>query len=86
LRASRVLAAADVLVAPSDADRDVLGLARRDAERLSLDEATPERLIALVGEGLKVACLITAPPDPAALRTYAEAGLEIEVLLAAPEA
>jgi siroheme synthase-like protein len=86
LRASRVLAAADVLVVPPDADRDVLGLARRDAERLSADEATPERLIALVGEGLKVACLITAPPDPAALRTYAEAGLEIEVLLAAPEA
>ena len=85
LRASRVLAAADVLVVPPDADRDVLGLARRDAERLSLDEATPERLIALVGEGLKVACLITAAPDPTALRAYAEAGLEIEVLLAAPQ-
>jgi len=85
LRASRVLAAADVLVVPPDADRDVLGLARRDAERLSLDEAAPERLIALVGEGLKVACLITATPDPAALRAYAEAGLEIEVLLAAPQ-
>lgn len=85
LRASRVLAAADVLVVPADADRDVLGLARRDAERLEPDEATPERLIALVGEGLKVACLITAAPDPAALRAYAEAGLEVEVLLAAPQ-
>ncbi len=85
LRASRVLASADVLVVPTDADRDVLGLARRDAERLEPEAATPERLIALVGEGLKVACLITAAPDAAALRAFAEAGLEIEVLLAAPQ-
>lgn len=85
LRASRVLASADVLVVPTDADREVLGLARRDAERLEPEAATPERLIALVGEGLKVACLITAAPDAAALRVFAEAGLEIEVLLAAPQ-
>ncbi|MDP1618924.1 NAD(P)-dependent oxidoreductase [Phenylobacterium sp.] len=85
LRASRVLAAADVLVVPPDVDREVLGLARRDAERLEPDEATPERLIALVGEGLKVACLITAAPDPDALRAFAESGLEVEVLLAAPQ-
>ncbi len=86
LRASRALAAADVLVIPQNADPEILGMARRDAERLTGEAASPDQLIDLARQGLKVVSLITALPDPAALRAYAESGLAVEVMLAAPEA
>lgn len=86
LRASRALAAADVLVIPQDADPGILGMARRDAERLTGEAASPDHLIDLARQGLKVVSLITALPDSAALRAYAESGLAVEVMLAAPEA
>lgn len=84
LRASRALASADVLVAPPDADPDILGMARRDAERLPFAEAAPERLIALAAEGLKVVRLVTAPPEPDEVAAYAASGCAVEVMLAAP--
>ncbi len=84
LRASRALAAADVLVIPPDADPEILGMARRDADRLPGEAASPDQLINLARQGLKVVSLITVLPDAAALRAYAESGLAVEVMLAAP--
>jgi len=84
LRASRALSSADVLIVPADADPDIVGMARRDAERLSPEAATPERLIELAGEGLKVVRLLTAAPDPAEVAAYAASGCAVEVMLAAP--
>ena len=59
LKAARALAAADVLVADADASPEVLGLARRDAERL--DPQPVARLAELAGQGLTVARLVTSP-------------------------
>ena len=81
LRASRALASADVLVADADVDPGVLGLVRRDAERL----APTADLIALARAGGQVVRLITAVPDKASILALIEAGIEVEVLLAAPE-
>ncbi|MDP3852788.1 bifunctional precorrin-2 dehydrogenase/sirohydrochlorin ferrochelatase [Phenylobacterium sp.] len=85
LRASRALAAADVLVADTDADPDILSLARRDAERLAPDAATPDRLIALAASGLRVVRVICGPPSDADLQALAAAGAATEVLSAAPD-
>lgn len=84
LRASRALASADVLVIEPGADRDILGQARRDAERLAPAEATPERMIALAREGKRVVRLVTGPVAPADVQKLAAGGAPVEVLLAAP--
>jgi len=84
LRASRALAAADVLAADEDAHPDVLSMARRDASRLPVAEASSERLVELARQGLRVVRLITSPPSPADLRAVRDAGVRVEVLLAAP--
>ncbi|MGR4862798.1 NAD(P)-dependent oxidoreductase [Caulobacter sp. LARHSG274] len=86
LRAVRALSAADVLVADDGADPDVLALVRRDVQRLSLDEAGAERLIALAGEGRQIVRLIVAPVDPTAIQALAAAAVAVEVLMAAPAA
>jgi precorrin-2 dehydrogenase/sirohydrochlorin ferrochelatase len=78
LRAARALAAADVLACDAEAHRDVLALARRDAERLEAPSA--ERLAALVAEGLTVARLVTDPAWRAEQAALAEAGVTTEVL------
>lgn len=85
LRASRALAAADVLVVPDDADAEVLGMARRDAERLPAAEAGTDRLIELAREGLRVVVVITAPPAADDIQAFARSGVRVEVMLAAPE-
>jgi siroheme synthase-like protein len=84
LRASRALAAADVLAADEDSHPDVLAMARRDASRLPVVEASAGRLIELAREGLRVVRVITGPPSSADLRAVREAGVSVEVLLAAP--
>jgi len=84
LRASRALAAADVLAADEDACPDVLAMARRDARRLPAAEASAERLIELAGEGLRVVRVLTAAPSADDLRAVRAAGVALEVLLAAP--
>ena len=85
LRASRALASADVLVIPPDADPEIVGMARRDAERVAPEAATPDHLIDLARQGLKVVSLITVMPQAEALRAYADSGLAVEVMLAAPQ-
>lgn len=85
LRASRALAAADVLVADAEADPDILTLARRDAERLAPAAATHDKLVALAASGLRVVRVICGAASDADLQALAAAGVAIEVLAAAPE-
>lgn len=84
LRASRALAEADLLVIPSGVAPGILAMARRDAGRLTPEEATAESLVALAQAGRQVVRLVTGPLDPRDLRALAEAGVPVEVLLAAP--
>jgi precorrin-2 dehydrogenase/sirohydrochlorin ferrochelatase len=84
LRALRVLAAADLIAADEGADPQVVALARRDAERLSPADATPEQLIALAQAGRRVVRLLAGPVDPAAVRAILAAGVQVDVILAAP--
>jgi len=78
LRAARALAAADILVVDPDAHPEILGLARRDAERLS--DKTAEDLAELAGRGLRVARLIVGPGWRHELAPLDAAGVETEVL------
>ncbi|MES2035703.1 MAG: NAD(P)-dependent oxidoreductase [Pseudomonadota bacterium] len=84
LRASRALAEADVIVIPSGVEPGILALGRRDAARLTPDEADPAALIDLARGGRQVVRLVTGPLEPADLRALADAGVAVEVLLAAP--
>ncbi len=80
LRAARALAGADMLVIDEGADPAVIALARRDAERRG-----PDAALEAARSGRQVVRLIAAPPDARELRALAEAGVEVEVLLAAPD-
>ncbi len=84
LRASRVLAEADVLVIPPGVEPGILAMARRDAARMTPEEASAEGLVGLAKAGRQVARLVTGPLDPHDLRTLTEAGVVVEVLFAAP--
>lgn len=84
LRASRALAAADVLVPDPDADPEILGMARRDADRLDPADAPPQRLAGLAARGLTVVRVVTAPVPAEDARALAAAGVLVEVILAAP--
>ena len=78
LRAARALAAADVLVLDRGAHEEVLGLARRDAERMGPQSL--ERLAALVGQGLRVARLVVDPDWRREQAALTAAGIDVEVL------
>lgn len=84
LRASRALAEADVLIIPSGVEPGILDMARRDAGRLNPAEARPEALVALATAGRQVVRLVTGPVDPRDLKALRDAGIAVEVLLAAP--
>lgn len=84
LRASRALAAADVLIADLDVDPEVLGLARRDAERHAPEDASAERLIALARAGRRVVRVVADPIAPETLKLIGKSGVPVEVLAAAP--
>jgi precorrin-2 dehydrogenase/sirohydrochlorin ferrochelatase len=84
LRASRALAAADILAADPDADAEVLAMSRRDAEWMLVADATPKRIIALAQSGLRVVRVICGPVPQGDLQAIAAAGVAVEVLLAAP--
>ena len=81
LRAARRLAEADVLVLGAGADPAIFALARRDARRLSPSDAD---LSALAGQGLLV--LMVPPPPEAAIAALRAAGVDVEMLAAAPGA
>jgi siroheme synthase-like protein len=83
LRASRALSLAEALVADPDCASGVLGLVRRDAHRLSPDQAGAGEMIAMAREGVQIVRLVTAPVDPAMLAALAEAGIAVERLRAA---
>jgi precorrin-2 dehydrogenase/sirohydrochlorin ferrochelatase len=84
IRASRALAAADVLIPDDDAEVEILELARRDADRLSAEEATADRLIGLAQQGLRVVRVITGRVPAADLMAIRVAGVPLQVMLAAP--
>lgn len=78
LRAARALAAADVLIPDDGAHADVLGLARRDAERRS--PAGVEQLAELVGDGRCVVRLIVGTGWRQEAAALDAAGVLTEVL------
>lgn len=80
LRAVRALAAADVIAADEGADPAIMALARRDAERLSQNEAGPERLADLVRTGRSVVRLTAGTISPAERAALEEAGAPVEIL------
>ena len=79
LRASRALAAADIVVADPLVDPGVMGMVRRDAERREVDAALLEHLIEWAGEGQTVIRLIcgNAALEIAAVK---DAGIAVEIL------
>jgi precorrin-2 dehydrogenase/sirohydrochlorin ferrochelatase len=77
LKASRALAAADVLVCDAGVDPNVVSLARRDAERMAPDRLSPDRLRALVEDGMRVLRLHAGHVPT---EDFADAGVTIEVL------
>ena len=85
LRASRALSLAEILVADPDCAPGVLGLVRRDARRLTPDQAATADMIAWARGGAQVVRLVVSPPDPALLEVFAAAGLAVERLHAAPD-
>lgn len=78
LRAARALAAADLLAPDPDAHRDILALARRDAERIVAPDAG--RLSALTAEGMRVARLVVSPAWRTEQAALEAAGVATEVL------
>lgn len=84
LRASRALAAADVLAPDAGADPAILSMARRDAERLEPGAASVAVLSELARNGRRVVRLVAGPASPADLQALREAGVVVEILLAAP--
>lgn len=83
VRASRTLASADILAADLGVDPGVLAMARRDAERLTPDQADIATLAELARAGRQVVRLVVGASDheAAALRAT---GATVEVLSAAP--
>ena len=77
LKASRALAAADVLALDRGIDANVLNLARRDAERIV---PATDRLIRMAQQGLRVVRLTRGPAPPRELQALAQAGVETEIL------
>lgn len=86
LRASRMLAEADVIAADEGVDPGVLGLARRDAHQLAPGEANVAALAQIAGAGKLVIRLIVAAPDKDDLLALLRQGVSVDVMLAAPEA
>ena len=80
LAALRALAAADVLVVDAGTDREVLALARREAERLTAKACPAGKAAEFTARGLRVVRVIAGLPDLAELRDLAELGVEVEVL------
>ena len=83
LRAVRALGAAEVVVAPTEAEGLVARHARRDAERLTPGEADAPRLAELARSG-KIVAVFGAGPGLA--ETLGGAGVPVETLRPAPDA
>lgn len=79
LRASRALAAADILIVDPGVDQTIVAMARRDAERMPLAEATTQHLARQVEAGLRVVRIVSTPPHRE-MAELAATGLRVEVL------
>ena len=86
LRASRALAAADVLVADPGANPEILSMARRDAERRPPSETSGEAMAELARSGLRVVRVLAGPAPVAEVQALAAAGVAVEVLAVAHQA
>lgn len=80
LRASRALAAADLLVIDPGCDPDILAMARRDAERTAPDEASAEHMVELAHDGRRVVRILARAPRPGEAEALAASGVTVEVL------
>ena len=84
LRASRVLAAADLLVIDDGVDPQILAMARRDAERETPAAASAGEIAERVRQGQRVVRLIARRDAPAAeLSALRELDVPVEVLAVA---
>ena len=86
LRASRALAAADVLIADPGANPEILSMARRDAERRSPSEVSGAAMAELARSGLRVVRVLAGPAPLAEVQALAAAGVAVEVLAVAHQA
>lgn len=80
LRASRALAAADLLVIDPGCDPDILAMARRDAERSTPEEASAEHMVELARDGRRVVRILARAPRPGEAEALAASGVTVEVL------
>lgn len=80
LRASRALAAADLLVIDPGCDPDILAMARRDAERADPEETSAEHMVALARDGRRVVRILARAPQPGEAQALAASGVTVEVL------
>ena len=85
LRASRALAAADLLVADAGANPEILAMARRDAERRAPGEISGEAMAELARAGRRVVRVLAGPAPVAEVQALAAAGITIEVLAVVPQ-
>jgi precorrin-2 dehydrogenase/sirohydrochlorin ferrochelatase len=80
LRALRVLARVDRLVAAEQADPELLVLARRDVMRFTPQEITADQLADWAKAGLEVVYLISGEPDLAVLNEIEGLGVDVQPL------
>jgi precorrin-2 dehydrogenase/sirohydrochlorin ferrochelatase len=80
LRALRVMGRVDRLVADDDADADLLVLARRDAPRFTLKDATADRLAGWAAQGLEVVYMISGERAAPALDEAVRLGVHVQRL------
>ena len=82
LRASRALAAADILIVDPAIDLNIVAMVRRDAERMPLEAATTQYLARQVAAGRRVVRIVSTPPHRE-MAELAEFGSRVEVLATA---
>jgi precorrin-2 dehydrogenase / sirohydrochlorin ferrochelatase len=83
LRASRALSLAEILVADPDCALSVLGLVRRDARRLTPEEAGVSDMVRFARGGAQVVRLVSPAPDQAMLDAFDSSGFVVERLRSA---
>ena len=83
LRAARALSQADVLIAGAGAEPATLALARREARRVSAQEADPETVAGFAARGLQIVWV--GALDPALAEAVAANEVQVERLRPAPD-
>jgi precorrin-2 dehydrogenase/sirohydrochlorin ferrochelatase len=86
LRAVRALGTADILVVEPDADPEVVRLARRDVERLSLEAADIDHLTVLADKGQQIVWLHGREAPAATRQALIAAGVAVDALPVIPAA